>query len=308
MRKKIFIFLSIIAFDAQLTRAQLAKPGTFDTSLQELTDALAAKLNNYTSSNPSSKIAVWDLTDLNGGVSPIGQYIAEDVSINLSEKFHVANRNLLSTLIKENKLMSEGFINQATLAQVKKLSNANILIAGTISVLRQNIKVTLQALDDNGNVLAATKGDVYRNDDVNELLGVNTGSSNQGFNRSLNSNEQNNNPQTVSNDCADKHIGDYCFYNDSKETLNIYVKYWYLPQGYSTYYRTDANLILKPGESKCLTGLLALTRSDLQNEFTATRVMGPNQNGLNVGINFFSSVDQGYFRVVQCKSTTYKIK
>jgi hypothetical protein len=299
MRKKTLAILLFVLFHTQLASAQITQSSTFDTSLQQLTDALAAKLNKYA----TLKMAVWDLSGLDGDVSPIGKYIAEDVSINLSDRFRVANRNQLSTLIKENKLMSEGFINPATLTQVKRLSDINILITGTISVLNRNIKITLQALDVNGNILAATKGDVVRNDDVNELLGVNTGSSNQGFNRSLNSNEQKNNPQTVGSECARKHTGDYCFRNSSKDNMSVTVNYLYLSNGTHDF-GSEIEFDLKPGESKCLSELIAYGR---RYNFIAIRQPRADQSLVNCD-GCYATVDKGEFSVEQCESKTYEIK
>lgn len=298
MKKITIALLLMLTCKLPFAQAQGAN-ASFDSSLQLLTDKLGAKLVKY----QSLKMAVWELTDLDGGVSPIGKYVAEDISINLSDKFQVANRNLLSTLIKENKLRTEGFINQSTLTQFKKLSDINILITGTIAVLPQNIKITLQALDVDGNILAATKGDVFRNEDINELLGVNTSSTNQGFNRSLNSNEQRNNPQTVGSDCSSQHIGDYCFRNSSKSTLSLLVNYTNLSDGMHPY-NSEMTFDLKPGESKCLNGLISVGR---RYNFTATRQPRADQSLVNCD-GCYTVVDTGSFMVEQCKSKTYEIR
>lgn len=298
MKKTALSILFILTGFVRLAQAQDVS-SSFDSSLQHLTDQLSAKLTKYS----SLKMAVWELTDLDDEVSPIGKYIAEDVSVNLSDKFHVANRNQLKTLMKENKLWSEGFINQATLTQVKKLSDINIIISGKIAVLAQNIKITLVALDVDGNILAATKGDVVRNDDINELLGVNTGNSNQGFNRSLNSNEQKNNPQTVGNDCANQHIGDYCFRNSSKSNLEITVNYKLLSDGMQPF-GSAIVFTLKPGESKCVNALIAYGR---RYSFKAIRLPRSDQS-LVFCDGCYETVDEGFFIVEQCKSKTYEIR
>jgi len=300
MIRKLFFSFLLSVLCVQLSKSQTVTTEPFDRSLQVLTDDLATKLSktNY----GSLKMGVWDLTDLNGGTSPIGQYIAEDISSNLSERFHLTTRNKLNTLLKENQLAAEGFINQATLKQVKKLSDIDVIITGTISVLPANIKVTLQALNSDGDILAASKGDVPRNADVNELLGVNTGASNRGFNRPLSSNEQLNNPQTVNNDCANRHVGDYCFSNSSKYTLSIYVSYNIFPKDYRVAIRTGTNFILKPGESKCVNDIYV---DGPPNTFTANRRPDPSQPFL---IGSDALVDQGDFKVEQCKSKTYQIK
>ena len=297
---KLCLILLIVFFGAALLKAQTVKNGTFDTSLQELTDQLAAKLEKYN----TLKMGVWDLSDLNGGVSPIGKYCADDITINLSDKFHIVNRNQLNTLIKENQLSSEGFINQATLRQVKKLSDIDVIVTGMISILSENIKITLEALDSDGNIIAAVKGEVFRNADVNELLGVNTGTSNKGFNRPLSSNEQYNNPKTVEEDCAAQHLGDYCFYNSSKNILRLNVAYCNIPGNwkYPNYTISSTNFILKPGESKCIYGIVASPRA--RNNFKAEKDVSNNTTCFSC----FVTVDEGEFSVDQCRSKTYEIK
>ena len=212
---KIRILLCCLFF----TQIVSAQNGSFDNSLQQLTDALAAKLTTHN----QLKMAVWDLSNLDGSISPIGKYIAEDAAINLSEKFHIVNRNQLNTLIKENHLNFNGYINQATIRKIKKLSGIDIIITGTVTILSNNIKITLQALDGDANIIAATKGDVSMNDDVRELLGINTGATNRGFNSQLSSNEKVNNPKTLNNECQKNKTGDYCFTNSTGKKIKIMV-------------------------------------------------------------------------------------
>src|ERR1035441_6359590 len=243
MKTKLIILILICL----IYQVSYCQDNSFDNSLKQLTDQLAAKLTTHS----NDKIAIWDLTDVDGGVLKIGKYIAEDITINLADKFHLVNRNQLNTIIKENKLKAEGFIDQVTAKQLKKLSNVDIIITGTITVLSNNIKITLQALDEDANIIAGTKGDVAMNDDIKELLGINTGhgggsnnTSNRGFNHPLNSNEQINNPETVNKECQTKHTGDYCFMNTTSKKLNVAVatsNFWF-----------TSNLTLAPGQTQCI--------------------------------------------------------
>jgi TolB-like protein len=299
MKIKAIIILFIV-FGIVEVNAQTVKQTSFDTGLQELTDMLSRKLTSYI----TLKMAVWDLSNLNGSVSPIGQYISEDVSINLSDKFHIVNRNQLNTLLKENRLSGEGFINPATLRQVKKLSDVDVIITGTISILSDRIRITLQALDVNANILGAVKGEVPMNPDVRELLGINVGSTNRGFNRSLNSNEDTNNPQSVNKDCETKNTGDYCFSNNSKFTLKItiFISRWGAP--------LDV-FVLSTGESKCIYNYQAGNVYKFQAQLNNPK---DYNNGYRAG-NYWSSdqffldiVDEGSIRIDRCESKTYTVR
>lgn len=241
MKKITPIIIIISLISSKLANSQTI---SFDSSLQLLTNALTAKLRSL----KDEKIAVWDLTDLNGNVSPIGKYIAEDVSINLSDKFHIVNRNQLNTILKENQLTSEGFLDQTTMKQLKKLAQVDIIVTGSVSVLANNIKITLQALDSLADILAATKGDVSMNDDIKDLLGINIGSNNKGFNSPLNSNEHLNNPATVSSDCQNNNTGDFCFNNTTSNNLTLHLK-----SGSPLWY--DGDLTLSSGQTQCFYSL-----------------------------------------------------
>lgn len=273
-----FIFIMRLA-------GQDIQTSPFDRNLQQLTDVIATKLQPH----HQQKIAVWDLSELNGDVSPIGKYIAEDISINLSDKFHIVNRNQLNTILKENQLKTEGFINQATMKQIKKLSDIDILLTGTVSVLADHIKVTLQALDADGNIIAAAKGEIPMNADVKELLGINTGSTNRGFNRPLNSNEQVNNPATVNSDCEAKNIGDYCFRNSTSKS--IYIQY-----------QTDPNnagsMTLAPGQTQCTYN----RRAGIY--FYTVKLENPNFPG----VFLWDSYANGEIKIESCKSNTFNVR
>src|SRR5207245_140849 len=116
MIKHICIGFTLLLTWSLLT-AQGVENNSFDNSLKILTDQLASKL----ASNSEKKMAIWELTDVDGSEMKIGKYIAEDVTINLSDKFHIVNRNQLNTIVKENNLKLEGFIDQSTAQQLKKI-------------------------------------------------------------------------------------------------------------------------------------------------------------------------------------------
>jgi hypothetical protein len=101
--------------------------------------------------------------------------------------------------------------------------------------------------------------------------------------------------QTAPNDCATRHIGDYCFNNTTKATLHLKVTYCYRPVGSTElgYKTTATEFVLKPGESNCIKDILSVP--GVRNNFIAI-------NDANV------RVDYGDFVVEQCKAKTYNIK
>jgi hypothetical protein len=146
--------------------------------------------------------------------------------------------------------------------------------------------------------------------DLASLLGVNiaTNSSNnslanRGFNAPLNSNEQRNDPNTVDSDCEKNKTGDYCFYNGTKYELSMEVEYGYVNRGWVRAFDTPGRVkfILKPGESRCVTEILA--GGGTKNHFVATF-----KYTASYGLQQDKIIDEGDFRVQKCKSLTYNIR
>jgi hypothetical protein len=308
MNKIIFIVGFILFSSRASSQNQL------DRNLAVVSSELAEKLKTL----DKTKVVVLYITDINKTQTNAGKYLADAVSVHMvnTPNFQVFDRDNLDAIVEAKKLIAEGYIDAPRARQLGQILSVNAIIIGTYTVLSNSIKLTLKALDaSNGFVIGASVRNLPLDNDVGSLLGINVPSSNQsnrslsnrGFNAPINSNEQFNNPTTVSGDCEVKKSGDYCFYNSTNHELTVTVNYNYIPSGWTfpNYTTRESKFTLKSGESKCVTDILSL-RGRRPNHFEASFYDQSSSGfGLAVGTVIIA---QGDLKVEQCKSKTYNIR
>ena len=123
----------------------------------------------------SKKVAVVDFTDLQGNVTQLGRFIAEELSIALAgdaKDFEVIDRSSIRVILQEHKLASEGVIDPATAQKLGQIAGVDTLVTGTITPLGDSVHVGLKALDtETAKVLAGFTVEIPRTKAINDLLG-----------------------------------------------------------------------------------------------------------------------------------------
>ncbi len=287
--KYILIFYStIFCFLGLNAQSQL------DKALSEISNDLAIKLK----AKEIHKIVVLYVMDNNKVNTNAGKYLADIVSINIvnnPNNFLVFNRENLNSIGEAKKLMAEGYINVDDAKELGKLLSVEAIIIGNYTVLSNTIKLTLNCLDSySGFVTAASMKDLPIDADAAALLGISFSStdanttSNMGFNHPLNSNEHINNPETVNKDCTVKNYGDYCFFNNTKYPVRVYVTTHNLVPG-----RVLAEITLSPGQTQCVYEI--------------------NSGAYDYNIemktqNYYNEYATGMIQVIKCESKSFEIK
>ena len=103
MGRKVICFLLI------LFCAQIASAGTYEEELQGLSLKIAKNIER----SGKRTVAVVDFTDLQGNVTELGRFIAEELSTNLvslKKGFRVIDRLHLKSIIAEHKLSASWFL------------------------------------------------------------------------------------------------------------------------------------------------------------------------------------------------------
>ncbi|MFM2269705.1 MAG: hypothetical protein RL757_3146, partial [Bacteroidota bacterium] len=134
LKNSILLLLNLIALN--LT----AQISNFDSELEKLTSQIAQKINN----KGKKKVVIWDFTDADGGTSKLGKYISEEVSISLTNAattFQMMERQHLNTLLKENKLKSEGLIDEITAKKLGQLQGIDAIVTGNLSILDGKLRL-----------------------------------------------------------------------------------------------------------------------------------------------------------------------
>ncbi len=120
-------------------------------------------------------IAVVDFTDLQGNVTELGRYFAEEYSVGLmttGKAFDVIDRTHLKAILVEHKLAATGIIDPQTARQLGQIAGVDALITGTITPFGDTVRLSVKVLDTNtAKILGAYSGDVAKTKAIEELLG-----------------------------------------------------------------------------------------------------------------------------------------
>ena len=119
-------------------------------------------------------VAVVDFTDLQGNVTELGRFLAEEFSIAIAgadKGFMVVDRTHLKSIIEEHKLSSTGLIDPQTARKLGKIAGVEALITGTITPFGDSIRLAVKVLDtETAKMISASSGNIARTKAIEELL------------------------------------------------------------------------------------------------------------------------------------------
>jgi TolB-like protein len=158
----LLIAVFIFVFDAPFC--------TFAQDMRPTAAALAAKI----AASGRKTVAVVDFTDLQGCVTELGRYMAEDISVALLDNakgFEVIDRTNLKILMQEHKLASTGIIDPATARKLGQIAGVDALVTGTIAPMSDSVHVSAKVLDtETAKMLGGVTAEIPRTKTVEELL------------------------------------------------------------------------------------------------------------------------------------------
>jgi TolB-like protein len=136
---------------------------------------LSANLARSISSSGRKTVAVVDFTDLQGNVTELGRFLAEELSVVLvadARGFEVIDRTHLKAILKEHRLATTGIIDPQTARKIGQIAGIDALVTGTTTPLGDSIRLSAKVLDtDTAKMLGASTMDVPRTKAIEELLG-----------------------------------------------------------------------------------------------------------------------------------------
>ena len=144
-------------------------------------NALSTKMAANIAKAGKSRVAVVDFTDLEGNVTALGRFIAEEFSVallNVGQGFELMDRTHLQTLLKQHKLSATGLIDPATAQQLGKIAGVDALVTGTITPFGENVRLAVKILDANtAKLIGANSGNIPATEAIKVLLnqGLTTG-------------------------------------------------------------------------------------------------------------------------------------
>ena len=136
--------------------------------------ALASALAENLAKAPNRTVAVVDFTDLQGNVTELGRFLAEELSVALAgtdRGIEVVDRTHLKALLREHKLASTGVIDPATARRLGEIAGVHILITGVITPFGDSVRSSVKALDtETAKIISASNIDLPKTKAIEELL------------------------------------------------------------------------------------------------------------------------------------------
>lgn len=165
LHRLITTVLCFILCGHTLSRAQ-----DMDTELSKLSEDLAGKVKGH----GCKKVTVLDFTDLQGGSSELGRYIAEQLTVDFvmtNRDFAVLDRANLKSILTEHKLTAQGLVDPENAKKLGLFAGVDALIIGNIIPVGTNINLTVKIITtETAEVVGGAKAKFRTDDTVQQFL------------------------------------------------------------------------------------------------------------------------------------------
>jgi TolB-like protein len=152
----------------------LALGSTPARGYQRETRAAADAVSEKLVAAGKKSVAVVDFTDLQGEVTELGRFLAEEISVALASgdrPLEVVDRTHLKVLVQENKLSATGLIDPATARKLGQIAGVDALVTGTLTPFGDTVRLTLKVLDTStARIIAATTAEIPKTKAIEELV------------------------------------------------------------------------------------------------------------------------------------------
>jgi hypothetical protein len=168
-KRRLGWYVTIASLLAVLASGKLIAQG-YDQQLQGVCKALSIRLI----SQGKTTAAVVDFTDLNGSVTALGRFVAEELSgclVSATTDLQVIERLRLGAVLKEQKLGETPVIDPATAKKLGEIVGAQAIITGTLTPFGESVRLSVRALDvATARVIGAATADIPKTRAIEELL------------------------------------------------------------------------------------------------------------------------------------------
>jgi len=162
--------VSLITTLVLLLAVPAASAQGMDDEFKPLVDAIITSCSQA----QVKRITVADFTDLQGQVTELGRFVAEEISGSLviaRPHFGIVDRANLRVLLAENKLTISGLINPETAKVLGQIAGVDGIVTGTITPLGDSVRVSAKVIaTDTATILAAARTDIARTRAIEDLL------------------------------------------------------------------------------------------------------------------------------------------
>jgi len=141
---------------------------------------ISSSLGKSISASGRKTVAVIDFTDLQGNVTELGRFLAEEVSVNLvgdAKGYEVIERNQLKVILQEHRLSATGLIDPQTAKKLGQFAGVDALVTGTITPFGDTVRISTKVLDtQTAKMFGAATFDIPKTKAIEELLSRGIGS------------------------------------------------------------------------------------------------------------------------------------
>src|SRR5437879_3154441 len=134
---------------------------------------LSSLLAKSISASRRKTVAVVDFTDLQGNVTELGRYLAEDLSVDLvgdAKGLEVIERNQLKVILQEHRLFATGLIDPQTARKLGQIAGVDALVTGTITAFGDTVRLSAKILDtQTAKMLGAATSDIPKTKAIEDL-------------------------------------------------------------------------------------------------------------------------------------------
>ena len=214
---------------------------TFDKDLEQVAKRMAAKL----SVKNNLSIAVYPFYNNKKQKTDLSTLVSEDFTNylnNYNRTFKIIDRAYMEQMMDEHRLNDEGLIDPSTAKQFGMIIAADVYITGKVHLFANNIRLNLVAINtQTGERVCSEYKKLPLDYDIAEFVGVD-----------LKKREDKANLYKSSNpDCASQKVGDYCFINKQRQSLNVKIS----NVSRSNMISFFRSITVAPGEKKCFNNL-----------------------------------------------------
>ena len=153
----------------------------FSVAYEKEINNLSISMSEKIATSGKKTIAVVDFTDLQGNITELGRFLAEEFSaalVDAGKGFEVVDRIHLKSILKEHKLSASGLIDPTTARKLGKIAGVDALVTGTITPFGERVRVSVKVLaTETAKVICASRGNIAKTKAIEELLakGIETG-------------------------------------------------------------------------------------------------------------------------------------
>lgn len=163
-------FFLVLIYGLLAMSLPAASAPAMDKELADFAHQLATLVNE----NGKKKVTVLDFTDLQGGGSELGKYLAEELTVNLvmlKSNFAVLDRANLASILREHKLTATGLVDPENAKKLGQFAGVDALIIGTIVPMNDALQLNAKLITtDTAEIVGATRIMLKTNEMTQQLV------------------------------------------------------------------------------------------------------------------------------------------